>query len=161
MSADTQKKATVAAQSEREIRIEREFDAPRDEVFAVVTDPELIPEWFGFRSSTTTVDYMDPKTGGRWRYVSVDSTGNETAFQGAYREVTPPERIVQSWEWEGMAGHVCIETMELEDLGDRTRMVVTSLFHTTEERDGMLGAMEGGVDESYERLDEILAKRAG
>jgi uncharacterized protein YndB with AHSA1/START domain len=160
MSADTQKRASVTTPGEREIRVEREFDAPRDEVFAVMTDPELIPQWYGWRSSTTRVDYMDAKTGGRWRYVSTDSNGNETAFQGAYREVTPPERIVQSWEWEGMAGYVCIETMELEDLGDRTRMVVTSLFHTTEERDGMLGSMEGGMNETYERLDEILAARA-
>ncbi len=159
MSTDTHRRASVTTPSDREIRVQREFDAPRDEVFAVMTDPDLIPEWYGWRSSTTRVDYMDAKTGGRWRYVTIDADGNETAFQGAYREVTPPARIVQSWEWEGMPGYVCIETMELEDIGDRTRMVVTSLFHTTEERDGMLSAMEGGMNETYERIDEILAKR--
>jgi uncharacterized protein YndB with AHSA1/START domain len=162
MTAETQqRKATVTTPAEREIRIEREFDAPRDLVFATMLDPELIPEWWGPYSTTTTVDYMEPKTGGRWRFVATDSTGGETAFRGAYREVTPPERIVQSWEWEGMPGHVAIETMELEDLGDRTRVIVTSLWHTAEERDGMLSSgMEGGMNETFERLDALLARVA-
>jgi uncharacterized protein YndB with AHSA1/START domain len=104
---------------------------------------------------------MDPQTGGRWRFVGTDSDGNETAFQGAYREVSIPERIVQTFEWEGMAGHVSVETAEFEDLGDSTRMVITSVFHTTEERDGMLGSgMEGGMNETYDRLDEVLERLA-
>lgn len=160
MSADTQNKATVTTPSDREIRIEREFEAPREEVFALMTDPESIGEWWGPRGSNTKVDYMDAKTGGRWRFVSHASDGSQTAFQGAYREVTAPERLVQTFEWEGMPGHVSVETAEFEDLGDRTRMVVTSVFHTTEERDGMLGSgMEGGMNETYERFDELLAKR--
>jgi uncharacterized protein YndB with AHSA1/START domain len=160
MTADTQQRmATVTTPTDREIRIEREFDAPRDLVFATMLDPELVSQWWGPRSTTTKVDYMEPKTGGRWRFEVVDSDGNETAFRGAYREVNPPERIVQSWEWEGMPGHVAIETMELEDLGDRTRIVVTSLWHTTEERDGMLASgMEGGLNESYQRMDELLER---
>jgi uncharacterized protein YndB with AHSA1/START domain len=161
MSADTQqRKATVTTPTDRTIRIEREFDAPRDVVFSTMVDPELIGEWWGPRSTKTTVDYMDPQTGGRWRFEVLDSDGNDTAFRGAYREVTAPERIVQTFEWEGMPGHVAVETMELEDLGDRTRLIVTSLWHTTEERDGMLGSgMEGGMNETYERLDEVLASR--
>ena len=73
--------------------------------------------------------------------------------------MTPPERIVQTFEWDGMPGHVIIETATLEDLGDgRTRLVNTSLFHTTEERDGFLqSGMEGGVNESYAALDKVLA----
>jgi len=160
MSTDTQKQAIVTTPADREIRIEREFDAPRDLVFATMLDPELIPEWYGPKSTTTTVDYMDPKTGGRWRFVMTDSDGSETAFQGAYREVTPSERIVQSWEWEGMPGHVSIETAVFEDLGERTKVVVTTLFHSTEERDGLLGSgMESGMNETYERLDALLAKK--
>jgi uncharacterized protein YndB with AHSA1/START domain len=160
MTADTQKRATITTPSDREIRIEREFDAPRDLVFATMIDPELINEWWGPRSTKTTVDYMDPQTGGRWRFDVIDSDGNETGFRGAYREVTAPERIVQTFEWEGMPGHVAVETMELEDLGDRTRLIVTSLWHTTEERDGMLSSgMEGGMNETYERLDEVLADK--
>ena len=151
--------ATVTTPTEREIHVERVFDAPRDRVYAAYTDPELVPEWWGPYDTTTVVDQMDVRAGGSWRFVSRDSDGSETAFRGTYREVTPPDRIVQTFEWEGMPGHVCIETVVFEDLGDRTRVINTSLFHTTEERDGMLSSgMEKGMNEAYQRLDELLAR---
>jgi uncharacterized protein YndB with AHSA1/START domain len=157
-----QRTAEVTTPSDRVIHIEREFDAPRDEVFAVYTDPQLIPEWWGPRDTTTSVDRMDVRTGGSWRFVVRDADGSESGFHGSYREVTSPERIVQTFEWEGMPGHVSVETAVFEDLGDRTRVTTTSLFHTTEERDGMLqSGMEGGMNETYQRLDELLARRAG
>ena len=154
-------RATVTTPGDREIRIERVFEASRDRVFAVYTDPELIPEWWGLRDSTTIVDKMDVRPGGDWRFVSRDADGNETAFRGSYREISPPERIVQTFEWEGMPGYVSLETATFEDLGDRTKVVTTTLFYTTEERDGMLGSgMEYGVNETYARLDELLARLA-
>src|SRR3954462_9504854 len=96
--------APVTTPSEREIHIERVFDTPRDRVFAVYTDPALIPEWWGPHGTVATVDEMDVRSGGRWRFVVRDADGSETGFRGAYREVTPPERIVQTFEWEGMPG---------------------------------------------------------
>ena len=159
MSNDTANKATVTTPSEREIHIERVFDAPRDKVFAAFTNPELIPEWWGPRGTTTIVDEMDVRPGGSWRFVGRGAGGSETAFRGTYREITAPERIVQTFEWEGMPGHVSVETAEFEDLGERTKVVTTSIFHTPEERDGMLGSgMERGMNETYERLDELLAR---
>jgi len=152
--------ATVTTPAEREIHIERVFDAPRDRVFAAFTDPEFIPEWWGPRDTTTVVDQMDVRPGGSWRFVMRDSDGSETGFRGTYREVTPPERIVQTFEWEGMPGHVSVDTATFEDLGDRTKVISTSIFHTTEERDGMLDSgMERGLNETYARLDELLASR--
>lgn len=149
----------ITTPADREIVSERVFDAPRERVFAAFTDPELIPEWWGPRSLTTTVDQMDVRRGGAWRFVCRDSNGEETGFRGTYREVTPPERIVQTFEWEGMPGHVIVETVTFEDLGGRTNVTNTSLFHTTEERDGMLASgMESGLSESHDRLDELLAK---
>jgi uncharacterized protein YndB with AHSA1/START domain len=160
-SDQQQTAATVTTPTDREIHVERVFAAPRDQVFAAMTDPALIPEWYGPRGTTTIVDQMDVRTGGSWRFVSRDSDGNETAFRGTYREITPPERIVQTFEWEGMPGHVSVETAAFEDLGDRTKVITTSIFHTTEERDGMLGAgMEGGMNETYSRMDELLARLA-
>jgi uncharacterized protein YndB with AHSA1/START domain len=151
--------ATVTTPSDREIHIKREFDAPRDRVFAVYTDPALVPEWWGPRETTTIVDVMDVRAGGSWRFVARERDGSETAFRGTYREVTPPERIVQTFEWEGMPGHISVETAVFEDLGDRTKVTTTSVFHTTEERDGMLGSgMEGGMNQTYQRLDELLAR---
>jgi uncharacterized protein YndB with AHSA1/START domain len=161
MSAQQSRSATITTPAEREIRIEREFDAPRDRVFAVYTDPDLIPEWWGPRGSTAEVVEMDVRTGGDWRFVQHSPDGSQTGFRGTYREVSPPERIVQTFEWDGMPGYVSVETATFEDLGDRTKVVTTSVFHTTEERDGMLGSgMEGGLNDTYARLDELLARLA-
>jgi uncharacterized protein YndB with AHSA1/START domain len=151
--------AKVTTPSDREIVSERVFDAPRELVFKTFTDPELIPEWWGLRRTTTIVDKMEVKPGGAWRFVQRNEDGTESAFRGTYREVTPPERIVQTFEWEGMPGHVLVEIVVFEDLGERTKMVNTSLFHTTEERDGMLEAgMESGMNESHQLLDELLER---
>jgi uncharacterized protein YndB with AHSA1/START domain len=162
MSAETRDKAgtsTVTTPTDREILVERVFDAPRDRVYAAFTDPDLIPQWWGRREDTTTVDKMEVKPGGDWRFVTVDSSGEEQAFRGRFREVTPPERVVWTFEWEGMPGYVSVETVSFEDVGDGTKVTSTSLFHTTEERDGMLDAgMEKGLNESYARLDELLAR---
>ncbi len=159
--AHTHRKTTVSTPSDREIVSERIFDAPRDLVFKATTNPELIAEWWGPRGTNTTVDVMDVQPGGLWRFVIRNEDGSETAFRGAYREITPPERIVYTFEWEGMPGHVLVETITFEDLGDQTKIVITDLFHTTEERDGMLDSgMEGGMNESHERLDELLRSLA-
>jgi uncharacterized protein YndB with AHSA1/START domain len=153
--------ATLTTPTDREIHVERVFDAPRERVFAAFTDPNLIPEWWGPRDTTTVVDQMDVRPGGSWRFVVRNSDGSETGFRGTYREITPPERIVQTFEWEGMPGYVSVETATFEDLGERTKLTATTLFHTTEERDGMLASgMERGMNESYARLDELLARLA-
>lgn len=153
--------ATVTTPTDREIHIERVFDAPRERVFATFTDPKLIPEWWGPRGVTTVVDQMDVRPGGTWRFVVHNSDGSETAFRGTYREITTPDRIVQTFEWEGMPGHVSVETAEFEDLDGRTKVTTTSIFHTLQERDGMLNSgMERGMNETYARLDELLARGA-
>ena len=158
MTSQQQTQAVVTTPAEREIHIVREFDAPRDRVFAAYTDPELIPQWWGPYETTTIVDVMDVRAGGRWRFIARDKNG-ETAFRGEYREVTPPERIVQTFEWEGLPGHISVETATFEDLGDRTRVVTTSVFDSTEDRDGMLASgMEKGMNETFARLDELLAR---
>jgi uncharacterized protein YndB with AHSA1/START domain len=160
-SSQHEQAATVTTPTDREIHVERVFDAPRDRVFAAFTDPQLIPQWWGPHGTTTIVDAMDVSPGGSWRFVSHGADGSETAFRGTYREVVAPERIVQTFEWEGMPGHVSVETATFEDLGDRTRLTTTALFHTTEERDGMLSSgMEGGMNETYARLDALLAGAA-
>ena len=153
--------ATITTPTDREIRVERTFDAPRDRVFAVYTDPELIPEWWGPRGTRTEVAQMDVRTGGGWRFVAHNSDGSQNGFRGTYREVSPPERIVQTFEWDGMPGYVSVETATFEDLGDRTKVVTVSQFYTPAERDGMLNSgMEGGMNETYQRLDELLERLA-
>ena len=150
-------RATVTTPSDREIQIERVFNAPRDRVWRAMTEPDLVAQWWG-RGNKLDIVRMEVERGGHWRYVEHSDHGTH-GFERRYREVTPPERIVSTFEWDGMPGHVAVETMTLEDLGDgRTRLVTRSIFHTTEERDGMLNSgMEGGVNESYDALDRLLA----
>ena len=151
-------RAKVTTPTDREIRIERVFAAPRDRVWRAMTDPKLIAQWWG-RGNKVVIEKFEPQRGGHWRIVEHSPEG-VNGFEGRFREVTPPERIVQTFEWDGMPGHVVVEHVTLEDLGDgRTKIINVSLFHTTEERDGMLNSgMEGGLNESYAALDEVLAR---
>ena len=155
--AANENKAKITTPTDRQIRTERIFNAPRDRVWKAITNPELVAQWWG-RGNKVVIEKHEPKQGGRWRFVEHGPEGTN-GFEGRFREVTPPERIVQTFEWDGMPGHVIVETMTLEDLGDgRTKLVNISLFHTTEERDGMLGSgMEQGMNESYAALDKVLA----
>ena len=149
---------TVTTPSDREIVMTRVFDAPRALVFKACTDPDAIPRWWGWRTSTTTVDKMDVRPGGAWRFVQRDAEGNEYAFHGVFREIMPPERVVWTFEFEGMPGHVSVDTMTLEERDGRTTLTSTSLFESAEDRDGMLNSgMEAGAAETYDRLAELLA----
>jgi uncharacterized protein YndB with AHSA1/START domain len=150
-------KATITTPSDREVRIERIFYASRDRVWQAMTDPKLVAQWWG-RGNMLVIERLEVERGGHWRFVEHSDHGVH-GFEGRYAEVTPPERVVQTFEWDGMPGHVALETATLEDLGDgRTRFVTTSLFLTTADRDGMLqSGMEGGVNESYAALDRVLA----
>lgn len=160
MSATSTATATVTTPSDRDIRVERIFDAPLDRVWAACTDIELLKQWWG-RGNEIVVEKWEFERGGHWRFVE-HHDGETSGFEGRFREITPKQRVVQSFEWDGMPAHVCIETAEYEDLGDgRTKLVTTSLFHTPEERDGMLqSGMESGMTESYAALDALLAKLA-
>jgi uncharacterized protein YndB with AHSA1/START domain/predicted enzyme related to lactoylglutathione lyase len=148
--------AKITTPSDRELRIERIFDAPRERVWRAMTDPALVKHWWG-RGNKLVIVRMEVQRGGHWRFVEHAPEGKH-GFEGRYREVTPPERIVQTFEWDGMPGHVAIETMTLEDLGDgRTKLVTVSLFHSKDERDGMMqSGMEQGVNQSYGALDRVL-----
>jgi uncharacterized protein YndB with AHSA1/START domain len=150
-------KATISTPGDRDVRIERIFNAPRDRVWQAMTDPKLVAQWWG-RGNKLVIERLEVERGGHWRFVEHSDHGVH-GFEGRFAEVTPPERVVQTFEWDGMPGHVALETMTLEDLGDgRTRLVTTSLFMTAEDRDGMLqSGMEGGLNQSYAALDRLLA----
>jgi uncharacterized protein YndB with AHSA1/START domain len=150
--------STLTTPSDREIRVERVFDAPVERVWQAFTDPAIVAQWWG-RGNRVVIERMEVERGGHWRFVEHAADGVH-GFEGRYREVTPTERIVHTFEWDGMPGYVIVETITFEALsGGSTRVVNLSLFHTTEERDGMLNSgMEGGLDESYAALDRLLAR---
>ncbi len=145
-----------------EIVITREFDAPRELVFKAHTDPKLYTKWVGPRELTMTLETFEPRNGGSYRYISKDQDGNEYAFHGVYHEITAPERIISTFEFEGLPekGHVVLETAKFEALpGDRTKLTSQAVFQSVEDRDGMLqSGMERGVNEGNDRLDELLEK---
>jgi uncharacterized protein YndB with AHSA1/START domain len=140
------------------VRITREFDAPAAKVFRAHTDPELVVQWLGPRSTTTRIDHYDCRTGGSYRYLS-EHEGQEYGFRGCFHEVRPAELIVQTFAYEGEPDGVALERLVLTDLGDgRTRLTATSLVDSFEARDMFVASgMEVGIREGYERLDELLA----
>jgi uncharacterized protein YndB with AHSA1/START domain len=152
-------KTTITAEPGRhDIIMTREFDAPRDLVFKVCNDPKHIPNWWGPRRLTTTVDKLEVKSGGQWRFIQHDEQGNEFAFHGVYHAIIAPERTVMTFEFEGFPGHVSMETSRFESLLDnRTRITTVSVFQSVEDRDGMVATgMEEGAIESWDRVEEIL-----
>ncbi len=152
----------TAILGKQELFIIRELDAPRDIVFKAFTDPTLYSRWMGPRDLTMNIEKFEPRNGGTWRYIQKDKGGNEFAFHGVYHDVTAPERIINTFEFEGLPekGHVILETVRFETLpDDRTKVTSQAIFQSVADRDGMLqSGMERGVNDSYERLDELLAK---
>jgi uncharacterized protein YndB with AHSA1/START domain len=143
--------------SDTEYVMVHDFKAPRDLVFRAYTDPELIPQWWGQRASTTVVDYMDPRPGGTWRYIQRGADGTEFAFRGEYLEVLPIDKLVYTFEFEPMPGHVVTDSIEFVDIEGGTRMIGTSIFTSKEDLEGMLASgMEAGANESWSQLDELL-----
>jgi uncharacterized protein YndB with AHSA1/START domain len=135
----------------------RVFDAPRDLVFRAYTDPKLVPNWWGLEGITTIVDKMDVKKGGVWRYIQRGNDGSEYAFNGVYHDVEAPERVVYTFEFEGMPGHVLLETITFEENNGKTTLTDSSVFQTVEARDGMLSSgMEEGANMSMDRLAKLL-----
>jgi uncharacterized protein YndB with AHSA1/START domain len=142
-----------------QIIIEREFDAPRDLVFRAYTDPELVVQWLGPRDLTMKIEEYDVRDGGKWRYISTDADGNEYGFHGVFHGTPSPEGTVQTFEFEGMPGHVTLDTMTLVERDGRTLVRTVSSFQSIEDRDGMVASgMEHGVHDSHERLTELLSK---
>ena len=154
---------TITAEpGKQEILITRELDAPRELVFQAFTDPTLYVQWLGPKRFTMTLETFEPESGGRWRYIHTDQNGNAYAFHGVFHEVLAPELIIDTFEFEGLPekGHVSLETLKLEELpGERTKLTIQAVYRSVADRDGMLqSGMEEGVNESYDRLAELLKK---
>ena len=132
------------------------FDAPRELVWKIYTDPKQLPKWWGPKMLKTKVEKMEVKTGGSWRVIQNDTEGNEFAFHGVYHDVQP-YNLTRTMEWEGMPGHVLLETVKMEEINGKTKVTDINVFQTVEDRDGMVETgMKGGVVESYDRFVELL-----
>ncbi len=152
----------IAIPGTQELFIIREFDAPREKVFNAHVDAELYIQWLGPRDMITTLKTFEPRTGGKWRYVSKDNDGNKYSFHGYYHEVSAPEFIISTFEYERFpeSGHVFLEKIRFEAITKkRTKLTYQVIFTSVEDRDFMLqSGIEKDIEESYERLDELLSK---
>jgi uncharacterized protein YndB with AHSA1/START domain len=155
------KTKVTAEPGKQELFITREFDAPRELVFKAHTDPDLYVQWVGPNDLKMTIDKLDSYSGGSYRFAH-ERDGHKYTFHGVYHEVLAPERIIGTFEFDGLpeTGHVILGTTKFEELpGDRTRLVHQSVFQSVADRDGMIqSGMERGVSEGYEKLDALLAK---
>jgi uncharacterized protein YndB with AHSA1/START domain len=151
-----------AEPGKQEIIITREFDAPRDVVFKAFTDKKLYAQWLGPKGYTMKITRFEPKNGGSWCYTQRDPNGKEFGFHGVYHEVLPPERMIDTFEFEGLPekGHVSLETAKFEELpGKRTKLVIQTVFQSVQDCDGMIqSGMERGMRESFDRLDGLLTR---
>lgn len=151
------RKLVVATPSDTEIVLTRTFDAPRDLVWEAHTSCEHLRNWWGPRRYEVAECEIDFRPGGAWRIVHRAEDGEEHGFRGEYREIVPPEKIVWTFEYEGMPGYVSLETLTLEEHDGKTTLTAVSLHGSKEARDGMIeSGMEAGAAETFDRLDEYL-----
>ena len=145
--------------SDRELRVERVFAAPRAEVWSAMTEPEQLAQWWG-RGNRLVIERYELHRGGHWRFVEHSPHGVH-GFEGRFREVKAPELLSMTFEWDGQPGHVLVNTLVLTAVdAERTLLVATSLYMTREDRDGMMhSGMEEGMNASYAALDRVLAAR--
>ena len=148
----------TAPPGRQEVIVTRMIHAPRELVFKTVTDPILVPQWWGPRRFSTKVHKMVVIPGGIWRFLQRDKEGKEYGFHGVYHDVVIPERLVYTMEYEGMPGHVTLNIDKFTEHDGITIMTSHTIFQSVEDRDQMLQwGMEEGVSETTNRLNELLA----
>jgi uncharacterized protein YndB with AHSA1/START domain len=153
----------IAEPGRQELFIKREFDAPRALVFNAHIDPDIYVKWVGPRDLTMTIDKWEPRAGGSYQFTH-ERDGHKYGFLGVYHEVVENERIIGTFEFDGLPerGHVILGTTRFEELpGGRSRLVHQSVFQSVQDRDGMIASgMERGVNDGYEKLDGLLSERS-
>lgn len=154
--AGTGRTILAAVPGEATVTMARVFDAPRERLYRAITDPGLIVQWWAPRRYAISVDRLELRPGGIWRYLNRDDAGNTAAFHGVFHEISPG-RIVNTFEYEGMPGHALLGIMTLEERDGRTLLIARSVFESVGDRDGMLvtGMQEGGP-ETMDRLAELV-----
>ncbi|HYN69024.1 MAG TPA: SRPBCC family protein, partial [Candidatus Eisenbacteria bacterium] len=140
------------------IDMSREFDAPVELLYRAYSEPELLKQWLGPHKYEMVIEEYDLRDGGRWRYVHRDTEGHEFGFHGVFHGPQSPDGMLQTFEFDGAPGHVSLDRLAFEERGGRTVVRTHSTFESVEDRDAMVEAgMAGGVNEGFDRLDDLLA----
>lgn len=141
------------------IHITNEFSAPLEKVFKAYTDQDAVVKWWGGKTYETTVDKYEPHSGGQWRLIQKGPDGNDYGFHGVFHEVAENERIIWTFEFEGLPekGHVAMETVYFTEEDGKTKLHIVSVFQSVEDRDGMVqSGMEKGLREGMDVLRELV-----
>jgi uncharacterized protein YndB with AHSA1/START domain len=144
-----------------DLTFERTFDAPRDKVWKAFTDPEIVPHWWGKHGTTTIVEEMDVRPGGKWRYVSRAADREEVVFYGEYLEVDPPQGLKWTFMFdvEGVGPMGGPETYIFEEVDGKTKVTSTGHMGSVEVLEGALSTgMVPGALETWDRLAALLAE---
>ena len=140
--------------------MERVFAAPRELVWQAITEPKHIPNWWGPRDTPMTVEAMDFRVGGRWRWIARGGDG-DAPFTGEYLEIDPPKRIVNTETFDVEPFNQlepALVTTTLEEVEGGTKLRSSTRFPSAEALEGALATgMTGGAIESWDRLDEVVA----
>src|SRR5438445_13693564 len=128
----------VIEPGKQEIRSTTLLDARRELVFRAYTDPKLFVQWWGPRRHEVKIDKFESRPGGSWRVVHVAADGGQPAFRGVNPVVAAPERICRTFEYEGVPGHVALETAIFEAVGNKTRLLTHQVFESVMDRDGIV-----------------------
>lgn len=140
------------------VEMERTFKAPRESVFKAFTDPDSVKNWWGPEALDMTIDKMDVREGGKWRFIHKDPSGNTFAFNGEYKNIEGPNKITQTFNYEGIPGnHELVETVKFEEIEGNTKVTSVSSYKNIDDLEGMVeSGMESGAKESWERLAKLL-----
>lgn len=153
----------IAETGKQELFIIREFDAPRELVFKAFCEPELLIQWVGPKELEMRIDKLENKTHGSYRFIHIDENGNEYGFNGVIHEVAAPERMIRTFEFEGLPerGHVSLEFLKFEALpNERSKITIQSVFKSVSDRDGMVqSGMERGVKDGFNKLDKLFSDK--
>ncbi len=140
-----------------QVLTEREFDAPRELLYRAFTEPDLLAQWLGPHGYEMKVDRFELGDGGTYRYLHIDPDGNEYGFHGVFHGEPSQDGIVQTFEYEGVPGHVSLDTVTFEERDGKTVVRTNTVFQSIEDRDGMVqSGMADGMSQGYEQLDELL-----
>jgi uncharacterized protein YndB with AHSA1/START domain len=146
--------ASIEFPSELEILLTREFEAPIQLVFDVLTKPEHVLKWLAPFEDTMTVCTIDLRVGGAYHQVFVTDDGRECSFRGTYLEVESPTRIVDTWMFEGWPGVEAVETIELSEADGVTKMTLKLAFRDQAGRNHM--DKTDGFEDSSDKMAVYL-----
>lgn len=148
----------IRTEGDLDLVMSRLLDAPRELVWKAWTEPAQMRQWLGPRELTTTLCEVDLRAGGSYRFVHADPSGAEFVFRGVYREIVAPERLVHTFIFEGMPDNEAVVVATFQDIGGKTLVTERTRFDVAASREGAIaGGMPAGMDESMDRLAELLA----